>query len=101
MTAAPVAVSTPVPTARTAPAAAAKTMTLATARVVKIKSNRYLVVRVNGPAKTAKLKITLISKVHGKVTSRVVTRFVATNHQVRVGSLKLAPSIRSVRVAIA
>jgi hypothetical protein len=101
VTAAPVAVSTPVPTARTAPSAAAKTMTLATARVVKINSNRYLVVRVNGPAKTVKLKITLISKSHGKVTSRVVTRFVATNHQVRVGNLKLAPSIRSVRVAIA
>jgi hypothetical protein len=101
VTAAPVAVSTPVPAARTAPSAGAKTMTLATARVVKINSNRYLVVRVNGPAKTAKLKITLISKAHGKVTSRVVTRVVATNHQVRVANLKLAPSIRSVRVAIA
>lgn len=101
VTAAPVAVSTPVPTAKTAPAAAAKTMTLASAQVVKIGQGRYLVVRVNGPAKTAKLKITLISKSHGKVTSRVVTRYVATNKQVRVGSLKLAPSIRSVRVAIA
>ena len=101
VTAAPVAVSSPVPTAKTAPAAAAKTMTLATAQVVKIGQNRYLMVRVNGPAKTAKLKITLISKSHGKVTSRVITRYVATNHQVRVGSLKLAPSIRSVRVAIA
>ena len=101
VTAAPVAVSSPVPTAKTAPAAAAKTMTLATAQVVKIGQNRYLIVRVNGPAKTAKLKITLISKSHGKVSSRVITRYVATNRQVRVGSLKLAPSIRSVRVAIA
>ena len=101
VTAAPVAVSSPVPTAKTAPAAAAKTMTLATAQVVKIGQNRYLIVRVNGPAKTAKLKITLISKSHGKVSSRVITRYVATNKQVRVGSLKLAPSIRSVRVAIA
>jgi hypothetical protein len=101
VTAAPVAVSTPVPTARTAPTGAAKTMSLATARVVKVGTGRYLMVRVNGPAKSAKLKITLISKVHGKVTSRVVTRFVATNHQVRVGNLKLAPSIRSVRVALA
>jgi hypothetical protein len=101
VTAAPVAVSTPVPTARTAPTGAAKTMSLATARVVKIGTGRYLMVRVNGPAKSAKLKITLISKVHGKVTSHVVTRFVATNHQVRVGNLKLAPSIRSVRVALA
>ena len=101
VTAAPVAVSAPVPTAKTAPAAAATTMTLASAQVVKIGQGRYLIVRVNGPAKTAKLKITLISKSHGKVTSRVITRYVATNHQVRVGSLKLAPSIRSVRVAIA
>ena len=101
VTAAPVAVSTPVPTARTAPTGAAKTMSLATARVVKVGTGRYLMVRVNGPAKSAKLKITLISKINGKVTSRVVTRFVATNHQVRVGNLKLAPSIRSVRVALA
>jgi len=101
VTAAPVAVSTPVPTAKTAPTGAAKTMSLATARVVKVGTGRYLMVRVNGPAKSAKLKITLISKINGKVTSRVVTRFVATNHQVRVGNLKLAPSIRSVRVALA
>ena len=101
VTAAPVAVSTPVPQARTAPAAAAKTMTLASAQVVKIGQGRYLIVRVNGPAKTAKLKITLISKSHGKVSSRVITRYVKTNQQVRVGGLKLAPSTRSVRVAIA
>jgi hypothetical protein len=101
VTAAPVAVSTPIPTARSIPTTAAKTMTLASAKVVKIGQGRYLVVRVNGPAKTAKLKITLISKSNGKVQSRVITRFVATNHAVRVGGLKLAPSIRSVRVAIA
>ncbi len=100
VTAAPVAVSTPVPTAKTAPAGAAASMTLATARVVKIGQGRYLIVRVNGPAKTAKLKITLISKTHGKVSSRVITRYVDTNKQVRVGGLKLAPSIRSVRVAL-
>jgi hypothetical protein len=103
VTAAPVAVSAPVPTAKTAatPAAAAKTVTLASARVVKVKSSRYLMVRVNGAAKTAKLRITLIGKSHNKVTRSVVTRYVATNRQVRVGNLKLAPSIRSVRVAIA
>lgn len=102
VTAAPVAVATPVPTAKTAtPAAAAKTMTLASARVVKVGQGRYLVVRVNGPAKVAKLRITLVSKVHGKTTHRVITRYVRTNHPVRVGNLKLAPSIRSVRVALA
>jgi hypothetical protein len=102
VTAAPVAVSAPVPTARTAPAAKTTVMTLASARVVKVKVGkhstvRYLMVRVNGAAKSAKLKITLVSK-NGH---SVVTRYVATNRQVRVGNLKLAPTIRSVRVALA
>ncbi len=102
VTAAPVAVATPVPTAKTAkPATATKTMTLASARVVKVKKARYLVVRVNGAAKMVRLHITLVSKVHGKTTHRVITRFVRTNHAVRVGHLKLAPSVRSVRVALA
>ncbi len=101
VTAAPVAVSTPIPTAKTIPTSATKTMTLASARVVKIKQGRYLMVRVNGVAKTAKLRITLIGKSHGKVTRHVITRIVATNHQVRVGNLRLAPSVRSVRVALA
>jgi hypothetical protein len=98
--AAPVAVSSPVPQAATAPAAAAKTMTLASARVVKIGQNRVLLVRVNGAAKTAKLHITMIGKVHGKVTRTSVTRTVATNKQVRVPNLKLAPSVRSVKVGL-
>jgi hypothetical protein len=101
VTAAPVAVSAPIPTAKSAPTAAAKTLTLATARVVKVGSARYLTVRVNGAAKLAKLRITLIGKSHGKVTRQVVTRFVATNRTVRVGNLRLAPSVRSVRVALA
>lgn len=101
VTAAPVAVSAPVPTAKTAPTAAAKTLTLATARVVKIGKARYLTVRVNGAAKVAKLRITLVGKSHGKITRHVVTRIVATNRTVRVGHLRLAPSVRSVRVALA
>jgi hypothetical protein len=101
VTAAPVAVSAPVPTAKTAPSAAAKTMTLATARVVKVGKARYLTVRVNGAAKTAKLHITLVGKSKGKITRRVITRYVHTNRTVRVGNLRLAPSVRSVRVALA
>jgi hypothetical protein len=101
VTAAPVAVAAPIPTAATAPTGKAATMTLASARVVKIGTGRYLQVRVNGPAKSAALKITLISKVHGKVSSRVIQRVVATNKVVRVGGLKLSPAIRSVRVALA
>jgi hypothetical protein len=101
VTAAPVAVSAPVPLAATAPKAAAKTLTLATARVVKVGSARYLTVRVNGAAKTAKLRITLVGKSHGKITRQVVTRYVGTNHTVRVPNLRLAPSVRSVQVALA
>ena len=101
VTAAPVAVATPIPTAKSAPAAATVATTLASAQVVKIGTGRYLMVRVNGAAKTAKLKITLISKTHGKVSSRVVYRYVTLNKSVRVPNLRLAPSIRSVRVALA
>ncbi len=101
VTAAPVAVSAPIPTAKSAPAAAAKTMTLASARVVKVGQGRYLMVRVNGAARTASLRITLIGKSHGKITRHVITRTVATNHSVRVPNLRLAPSVRSVRVALA
>ena len=76
-------------------------MTLASARVVKIGKNRVLLVRVNGAAKTAKLHITMIGKVHGKVTRASVTRTVATNKLVRVPNLKLAPTVRSVKVGLA
>jgi hypothetical protein len=101
VTAAPVAVSAPIPTAKSAPTAVKKTLTLATARVVKVGKARYLTVRVNGAAKLAKLRITLVGKSHGKITRHVVTRYVATNRTVRVGNLRLAPSIRSVQVALA
>ena len=83
------------------PTITVKTMTLASARVVKISKTRYLLVRVNGAAKTAKLRITLVGKSHGKITRQVVTRTVTTNSQVRVPNLKVAPSIRSVKVALA
>jgi hypothetical protein len=39
--------------------------------------------------------------VHGKVTRHTVTRYVATNKQVRVPNLKLAPTVRSVKVGLA
>jgi hypothetical protein len=101
--AAPVAISAPVPTAQAtakavAPAKVAKVQ-LVSARVIKTKAGRYLTVRVNSASKVAKLRITLIGQ-NGKV-SRVVLRSVATNHTVRVSNLKLAPSVRTVRVALA
>jgi hypothetical protein len=101
--AAPVAISAPVPTAQAtakavAPAKVAKVQ-LVSAKVLKTRAGRYLQVRVNSASNVAKLRITLIGK-DGKV-SRVVLRSVATNHVVRVSNLKLAPSVRTVRVALA
>jgi hypothetical protein len=103
VTAAPVAISAPVPTAQAtakavAPAKVAKVQ-LVSARVIKTKAGRYLTVRVNSASKVAKLRITLIGS-NGKV-SRVVLRSVSTNATVRVPNLKLAPSVRTVRVALA
>jgi len=100
-TAAPVSVSSPAPTvqaATTPKVAKAATMTLVSARVVTTRSGRYLNARVNSSAKFATLRITLVSK-NGK--SHIVLRKVATNRVVRVANLKLAPSVKSVRVAIA
>ncbi len=102
-TATPVAVTSPAPTTQTASAKTAKVakvakMTLVSARVVSTRSGRFLNARVNSTAKFATLRITLVNK-NGK--SRVVLRKVATNHVVRVAHLKLAPSVKTVRVAIA
>ena len=100
--ASPVALTAPAPTV--APVSVAKTtkvvkaMSLVSASVIKTRTGRYLSVRVNGSAKTAKLRITLISK-NGK--SHIVLRTVKTNHVVRVANLKLAPTVKSVRVGLA
>ncbi len=100
--ASPVSISAPAPTV--APVSVAKTtkvvkaMSLVSASVVKTRTGRYLSVRVNGSAKTAKLRITLINK-NGK--SHIVLRTVKTNHVVRVANLKLAPTVKSVRVGLA
>ena len=100
-TAAPVSVSSPAPTvtaATTPKVAKAIKMTLVSARVVTTRSGRFLNARVNSSAKVATLRITLVGK-DGK--SHVVLRKVATNRVVRVANLKLAPSVKTVRVAIA
>jgi hypothetical protein len=100
-TAAPVSVSAPAPTVKTAATpkvAKVATMTLVSARVVSTRSGRFLNARVNSTAKFATLRITLVNK-NGK--SHILLRKVATNHVVRVPNLKLAPSVKTVRVAIA
>lgn len=96
-------VTAPAPTVQAPAATAPKTtkklvkVTLVSAHVVSTKNGRYLTVRVNSKAKTAVLRITLINK---KGAKHIVLRKVRTNHVVRVGNLKLAPSVKTVRVAL-
>ena len=97
----PVAVTSPAPTA--APAAVpAKTtksakMTLVSARVISSKNARFLNVRVNSAAKSARLRITLVNK---NGSHAIVFRYVATNKVVRVKNLRLGAAVKTVRVAV-
>jgi hypothetical protein len=76
-----------------------KAASVMSARIVALKTGRFVVVRVNGSAKTATIRLRLIGA-DGKVL-RTVLRTVSTNHAVRVANLKLGPSVRSIRVAVA
>jgi hypothetical protein len=93
--------STASATAVSAPTAAnaAKRASVAKVQIVSQKSGRYVVVRVSGAAKTARIKVTLLGK-NSKVM-KVAFRTVQTNRAAKVTNLKLGPSVRSVRVAIA
>ena len=94
---------TPVPAAKAPavkkPTAKAAALKLTSARLVFKNGKRYLVVRVNGAAKQAKLRITLVMRT-GKVTKPVV-RTVRTNAAVRVANLQVSKHVRTVRVALA
>ncbi len=81
------------------PVAKAAALKLTSARLVFKNGKRYLVVRVNGTAKTAKLRITLVMRT-GKATAPVV-RTVRTNAAVRVANLQVGKHVRTVRVALA
>ena len=63
------------------------------------KAGRYLLVRVDGNASTAKVRIRLIGR-NGKVL-RVVTKTIPTNRLVQVKNLKLSKSVRSANVSLA
>ena len=92
----------PVPAATTPaakPAAKAAALKLASARLVFKNGKRYLVVRVNGSATTAKIRVTLVMRT-GKATKPVV-RTIATNRAVRVANLEVSKHVRTVRVALA
>ena len=81
--------STSAPTAAAVPQVA-QTVKLAyvlSARIVALKTGRFVVVRVNGSAKTATIRVKLIGA-DGKVLTTVL-RTVATNHAVRIANLKL------------
>ncbi|MFN2470564.1 MAG: hypothetical protein ABR583_06170 [Gaiellaceae bacterium] len=88
--------------AKAKPAAAPKKATLAFARIAKKpfakQSERYVVVRVNGAARTAKIEITLVGK-NGRVLGKVV-RTIATNRTVRVPNLKLPKVAKTARVRV-
>lgn len=92
------AVATAAPTKVVAPAKATKVLKVAAARIVSVGKFRYVVVRVNGNAKMARIHVTLVNKQH-KVVSHM-TRYVATNKAVRVKNLRLKPTILSVKVAL-
>jgi hypothetical protein len=81
------------------PTAKAAALKLTSARLVFQNGKRYLVVRVNGAAKTAKVRITLVMRT-GKVTKPVV-RTIATNRAVRVANLQVSKHVRTVRVSLA
>ncbi|MFN2469988.1 MAG: hypothetical protein ABR583_03175, partial [Gaiellaceae bacterium] len=79
----------------------AKAATLAFARVDTNpfkRTDRYVVVRVNGKAKTARLQITLVGR-NGKVLGKVV-RTVPTNRVARVPNLKLPKAVKTARVKV-
>ena len=81
------------------PVAKAAALKLTSARLVFKNGKRYLVVRVNGAAKTAKVRITLVMRT-GKA-SKPVVRTIKTNAAVRVANLQVSKHVRTVRVALA
>jgi hypothetical protein len=81
------------------PAAKAAALKLTSARLVFQNGKRYLVVRVNGSAPTAKVRITLVMRT-GTATKPVV-RTIGTNKAVRIANLQVSKHVRTVRVALA
>jgi hypothetical protein len=94
----PVPAAAPAPAAKK-PVAKAAALKLTSARLVFKNGKRYLVVRVNGTAKSAKIRITLVMRT-GKATKPVV-RTIRTNAAVRVANLQVGKHVRTVRVALA
>jgi hypothetical protein len=56
-----------------------------------------LVVRVNGPGKSVKVRVILIRRGH---VYRIVTRTIPTNRTIRVQNLLIPRSVNAVRVSV-
>lgn len=80
------------------PAAKAAATKLSSARLIVVNGKRYLVVRANGAAATAKVRITLVMRT-GKANAPVV-RTIRTNKAVRVANLLINKHVRTVRVSL-
>jgi hypothetical protein len=78
-------------------APAVRNSVLRTAKLVLANGQRYLVVRVDGSASSAKLRIRLVMRT-GKVVT--VTRTVRTNRAIRIANLKVNKQVRTVRVSL-
>ncbi|MBA3330217.1 MAG: hypothetical protein H0T39_04975 [Actinobacteria bacterium] len=108
-TATPAASSSAAPTAPPATAATtaatttsatttARRAAVASARLATLAGQRYLVVRVTGPARSARIKVTLIGA-SGKALG-IAVRAIRTNRLTRVPNLRIGKAVRSVRVAV-
>jgi len=86
------------PATKTGVKAKKATAKVAYARLVKGQLGRYIVVRVNGTATKAALKIKLVNG-KGKVLL-TTTRTVKTNKQVPIKNLKVAKTVTSVRAVL-
>ncbi len=89
---------TPVSKAPEKKAPAVRQSVLRTAKLVSAKGQRYLLVRVDGSARSVKLRIRLVMR-SGQITT--VMRTVLTNRAVRIPNLKVSKNVQTVRVSLA
>ena len=67
------------------------------ARIVEGSAARHLVVRVKGPTKSIRIRVTLLRRTH---VSRIAVRTIRTNRRVLVPRLSISAKITTVRVRI-
>jgi len=84
--------------ATTSGTTAARRAAVASARLATLAGQRYLVVRVTGTARSARIKVTMIGA-SGKALG-IAVRAIRTNRLTRVPNLRIGKAVRSVRVAV-